>query len=152
MGFDRLEPLKEPALGLLREGEVSLALVLSADDDAIVLHLAQESGNPLVGQVGTLGDFLLDFRHSVEPIGGHAIGNGGLDALIGGLLSCGLLLGRVLLSQKLQLMLDESLLSIGQGVVLQDSGEVVALGHLLVSHGINPFWFVRFSFLFVIIV
>jgi hypothetical protein len=46
-------------------------------------------------------------------------------------------------------VLHESLLIGGQGVLLQNGGEVIALGHLL--HSINPFWFGRFSFLFVIL-
>ena len=144
---------------LLRKGEVGLTLVLGLNNQTRILELTNQSRHLLIRQLGTLGNLLLDLGHSVQTIGGHTVQNGGLDTLVDSLLSSGLLLGRVLLGEQFDLVVDETQnlvhgdganLGIGRGLdVGTDGGEILALGHLL--HSINPFWFVRFSFLFVIL-
>ena len=119
--------------------EVGLPLVHGLDHRAVRNHLAQESGHTRIGQFRTLGDFLNQLGHGVEPIGGHTLGNSGLDAVIRHLLGGGLLLTGVLLRQEFQFVLHER--NLGRvGQVGLNLLEHLTLGHLLSSsHSINSF-------------
>ena len=130
-----------PPLGS-RQLEVSLTLLLGADDGASVHHLTEQGRHTLVGHVGTGRHRLDDLGHGVQAVTLHAIDDGGLDRIVCHLLSSRLLLSRVLLRQQFQFMLDELDqgrvgLDLGQGqqgVVVVTLGELLSSSHSIILH------------------
>jgi len=130
----------------LRKGEIRLALIDRLNDSTRFNHLAQKSGNTLIGVIPQFGDALNQVSHSEQltRVLGHGVQNDLLHRVILHLLGCGLLIARVLLGEKLNLMVDELnhirvCLNLGH---LEKSLETVALGELLNSrsrHSINSF-------------
>ena len=116
----------------LREGEVSLSLLLGSYDRASLLQLSYESGNPLSAQLFAERNFLRQLGDGVQVSRLHELDDQGLESLV-----CDLSLGRLALTLVCGFLLQLSLHSFQlcedvfrQVTVVDNVCDSVLLSHL----------------------